>query len=75
MDIKKAYDIVESLGVVNVNYKGRPVWIESINSEGNEILVRDLQSEEEFTVDVLELKEDSNKSFLKRWQNWKISIT
>ena len=66
MDIKKAYDIVESLGVVNVNYKGRPVWIESINSEGNEILVRDLQSEEEFTVDVLELKEDSNKSFLKR---------
>ncbi|WP_010234464.1 H-type small acid-soluble spore protein [Clostridium arbusti] len=58
MDIKKANEIVESLGVVDVNYRGYSVWIEGINEETNEVSVKDLKTNREFTVDVTELNED-----------------
>lgn len=57
MDIKKACEIVESLGVVDVNYKGTSVWIESVNEQTNEAKVKDLESERVFVVNVSELKE------------------
>lgn len=57
MDIKKAAEIVESLGVVNVNHKGCPVWIENINEETNEVEVKNLKTDKHFTVDVTELNE------------------
>jgi small acid-soluble spore protein H (minor) len=58
MDTKKAFEIVESLGVIDVTYNGIPVWIENINEETNEIKVKDLNSDTRFLVDVSELSED-----------------
>ena len=57
MDIKKAAEIVESLGVIDVNHKGSPVWIENINEETNEVKVKDLKTDKHFTVNVNELNE------------------
>lgn len=57
MDIKKAAEIVESLGVIDVNHKGHPVWIENINKETNEVEVKDLKTDKHFTVDAGELNE------------------
>ncbi|MFT8315728.1 MAG: H-type small acid-soluble spore protein [Clostridium sp.] len=57
MDIKKAAEIVESLGVIDVKHKGCPVWIENINKETNEVEVKDLSTDKHFTVDVTELNE------------------
>jgi small acid-soluble spore protein H (minor) len=58
MDTKKAFEIVESLGVVDVTYNGIPVWIENINEETNEVKVKDINSDTRFLVDVSELSED-----------------
>ncbi|AJA46556.1 small acid-soluble spore protein [Clostridium pasteurianum DSM 525 = ATCC 6013] len=58
MDIKKANEIVESLGVIDVNYKGNPVWIESINEGTNEIQIKDLNTDKHFTVNAAELSEN-----------------
>ncbi len=57
MELKEAIEIVESLGVINVNYKGKPIWIESISSESGQIRVKDLKTNEEFIVDSSELSE------------------
>ena len=57
MNINNAIKIVESLGVVDVNYKGYPVWIESIDEKNNKVNVKDLDTDKHFTVDVTELKE------------------
>ena len=35
MNTKKAMEIIESTGVYDVNYEGRPVWIESIDDATN----------------------------------------
>ena len=58
MDTKKAFEIVESLGVVDVTYNGIPVWIENINEQTNEVKVKDLNSDTRFLVNVSELSED-----------------
>lgn len=57
MEIKRANEIVNSLGVINVNYNGNPVWIENIHSENNQATVKDLNTEKELLVDISELKE------------------
>lgn len=33
MDIERAHDIVNSLGVIEVLYQGEPIWIEDINGD------------------------------------------
>ncbi|GIM29600.1 hypothetical protein CPJCM30710_22660 [Clostridium polyendosporum] len=57
MDVKRANEIVESLGVINVTYKGNSVWIENINEVNNEAKVKDINTEKVFTVEVSDLKE------------------
>lgn len=57
MNIKKATEIIESLGVIDVDYNGRSVWIESINESTNEVEVKDLQTGERCRVNVSKLQE------------------
>jgi small acid-soluble spore protein H (minor) len=57
MDVKQAVEIVESLGVIEVNYEDCSVWIENINEETNEVKVRDLRTDRQFVVDVSQLSE------------------
>jgi small acid-soluble spore protein H (minor) len=33
MDVQRAHDIVNSLGVIEVLYQGEPIWIENINGD------------------------------------------
>lgn len=57
MDTKKAIEIVESLGVVGVKYNERPVWIQNINEKSNTAKVKDINTNEEFNVDIKNLVE------------------
>ncbi|MGY0375243.1 H-type small acid-soluble spore protein [Clostridium sp. JNZ J1-5] len=58
MDIKKATEIIESLGVIGVNYKGDSVWLENINEESNTVRVKNMKTDKELNVDVKDLEED-----------------
>lgn len=55
MDIKKATEIFDSLGVIEVKYKNSPVWIEKIDAD--RVRVRDLETNRRFEVAVYDLVE------------------
>ena len=55
MDNKKAEEIMQSYGVINVNYNGLPVWIERIRGDVAEVTFIDI--ERQITVPVSELTE------------------
>ena len=55
MDTKRAREIINSLGVIEVLYQDRPVWIEDI--DGSLAQVRYLDTEDSFEVPVGESKE------------------
>ncbi|WP_027626254.1 H-type small acid-soluble spore protein [Clostridium lundense] len=57
MDLHRAMEIKQSLGVINVSYNGNLVWLETINKDNNEVLVKDLNNDNKFVVNVSELKE------------------
>lgn len=57
MDIKRASEIIESLGVIEVSYKGDPVWLENINKQSNTIRVKNMKTEEELNVGIRDLEE------------------
>lgn len=56
LDINRAKEIVESLGVIEVLYQGAPVWIEGL--EGDSAKVRYLDSYDHMSVSVGELVEN-----------------
>lgn len=58
MELKRAEDIYNSLGVTNVTYKSRNIWIEDIQKESNTAHIKDLKTGELEEVSVSELKED-----------------
>lgn len=58
MDIKRATEIIKSLGVVGVSYEGNPVWLENINDQNNTVRVKDIKTDKELNVDIKDLKED-----------------
>jgi H-type small acid-soluble spore protein len=55
MDNKRVREIINSLGVIEVLYQGRPVWIEDV--DGSLAQVRYLDARDSFEVPVGELKE------------------
>lgn len=58
MDIERVSEIMESKGVIGVNYKGSPVWLQNIY-EGNEsVKVKDIKTDKEFNVEIKDLVED-----------------
>lgn len=58
MDVKRAGEIIESLGVIGVSYKGNPVWLENVNEENHTVTVKDIKTDKELNVDTRDLKED-----------------
>jgi small acid-soluble spore protein H (minor) len=58
MDIKRAFEIVDSLGVIEVKYKGNPVWIENINQQSNTVKVRDINTNKELNVNISDLEDN-----------------
>lgn len=56
MDVKKATEIVESLGVIDVDYDGKSVWIEHINAITNEAEIKYLETGERCVVNVSKLE-------------------
>jgi len=54
---QRAVEIVDSYGVIDVQYKGTPVWIEDISNENDNVKVKNLSTEEDITVNVSELEE------------------
>jgi len=55
MDNKRAREIINSLGVIEVLYQSRPVWVEDI--DGSLVQVRYLDAEDSFEVPVGEMEE------------------
>jgi small acid-soluble spore protein H (minor) len=58
MDIKRATEIIESLGVIGVSYKGNPVWLENINKESDTVRVKNIKTDIELNIDIKDLEED-----------------
>lgn len=57
MNIERATEIIESLGVIEVSYKGDPVWLENINKQSNTVRVKNMKTEEELNVGIRDLEE------------------
>lgn len=57
MDIKRATEIIESLGVIGVSYRGDPVWLERINEQSNTVTVKNMKTDEKLNVGITDLKE------------------
>lgn len=57
MDIKRAAEIIESLGVIGVSYKGDPVWLENINEQSNTAIVKNMKTDQKLNVGITDLKE------------------
>lgn len=55
MDVKRAHDIVNSLGVIEVLYQGEPIWIEDIH--GNQARIDFLERRHKAEVPVRDLAE------------------
>ncbi|NLV21681.1 MAG: H-type small acid-soluble spore protein [Syntrophomonadaceae bacterium] len=55
MDNKRANEIFDSLGVIEVFYQGSPVWIEKIDA--NRVQVQDMRTNQRFEVPVYDLVE------------------
>ena len=55
---ERAVEIINSLGVINVTYNNKPVWIEDIQRENNKVQVKDLKTNEVIEVEVSELVEN-----------------
>lgn len=58
MDIKRAGEIIESLGVIEVTYKGEPVWLENINQQNSTVKVKNINTDKELNVDIKDLEEN-----------------
>ena len=55
MNTKRAEEIVDSLGVIEVLYQGSPIWIEQIN--GDKVQIQDLNTQQRCEVPVNDLVE------------------
>lgn len=54
---ERAVEIINSLGVINVTYNNKPVWIEDIQRENNKVQVKDLKTNEVIEVEISDLIE------------------
>ncbi|WP_242950839.1 H-type small acid-soluble spore protein [Clostridium felsineum] len=54
---EKVKEILASKGVIEVNYKNEPVWLEAISTDKDgKIQVRSLETNKHFYVDIKDLK-------------------
>lgn len=54
---ERAVEIINSLGVINVTYNNKSVWIEDIQRENNKVQVKDLKTNEVIEVEISDLIE------------------
>ncbi len=58
LDKGRVKEILESHGVINVTFNNNPVWLESIGTDkDNIILVKDLETGKHMTIDIKDLEE------------------
>ncbi len=57
MDIRRAEEILNSKGIIQVTYKDSPVWIENIIKDGSAAQVTLLSNNETINIPVEELTE------------------
>lgn len=57
MNFKRAEEIVQSLGVINVTYRDKAIWIEDVQKASNTAHIKDLKTSEIKEVSLTELKE------------------
>lgn len=57
MNLKRAEEIANSLGVINVTYKTDPVWIENIIKDSQTAMIKDLKTNKVMEVSISDLKE------------------
>lgn len=55
MDAHRANEIMDSYGVINVFYKGHPIWIEQV--KGDVAQVQDMANHKRLEVDLVDLVE------------------
>lgn len=57
MDIKRAEEIINSKGIIEVTYKNSPVWLESVVKDNATAHVKLLSNNEAMSIPVEELSE------------------
>lgn len=57
MDIKRAEEILESKGIIEVTYNNSPVWIESVIPENSTVHVKVLSTNTSMNIPVAQLTE------------------
>jgi small acid-soluble spore protein H (minor) len=57
MDIKRAEEIINSKGIIEVTYKNSPVWIESITQDNATAHVKLLSDNQSMSIPVEDLSE------------------
>jgi H-type small acid-soluble spore protein len=59
LDIKRAKEIMESQGVIDVNYMDSSVWIEDVHEDDGNVGIKIMKTGEKKEVPVEYLKEDA----------------
>lgn len=62
MEIKRAEEIINSKGIIEVTYKDSPVWIESVIKDNATAHVKLLSNDESMNIPVEDLAEKSTGS-------------
>lgn len=57
MDIKKAQQIINSKGIIRVEYNNEPIWIENLDEKENAAYIKKIYTDEECMVPLNDLKE------------------
>ena len=64
MDIKRAEEIINSKGIIEVTYKDSPVWIESVLKNDATALVKLLSDNHSMNIPIKDLAEkNSNNNY------------
>jgi H-type small acid-soluble spore protein len=53
MNSKRAEEIMQSYGVINVNYNGMPVWIEGVHNDVAEVTLIDMEKKVDVPISAL----------------------
>ena len=62
MDIKRAEEIINSKGIIEVTYKDSPVWIESVIKDNATALVKLLSDNQSMNIPVEDLTEKNSNN-------------
>ena len=58
MNIERAEEIINSKGVIRVEYNNEPIWIENLDEKENAAYIKKIYTNEECMVPLNDLKEN-----------------